>query len=115
MESKRINIPLYPGGLVVFLGDLKEVEGKYDLRSTFGCNALCFPREQEEKFTVHLCFSSLPSMGTLAHECFHATSFILGRLGVHPDHDNDEAQAYLLDWVVDTVYGELRKLEKYVD
>lgn len=35
-------------------------------------------------------------LSTLAHECLHATSFILDHAGVVADFRNDEAQAYLL-------------------
>lgn len=38
--------------------------------------------------------------GTLAHECFHITCFVLESKGVFADHVNCEAQAYLLEYIV---------------
>jgi hypothetical protein len=31
------------------------------------------------------------------------------RIGIHPDINNDEAQAYLLSWVTEQVYKEFKK------
>ena len=41
--------------------------------------------------------------GTIAHECFHAPSFILDFVVVKPDHNNDEDQAYLLGFIFEEV------------
>lgn len=38
-------------------------------------------------------------LATLAHETFHASSFILDDRGVLPSFENDEPQAYLHDWI----------------
>jgi hypothetical protein len=48
-------------------------------------------------------------MGTIAHEAFHVSSFIMKRVGINPDVNNDEAQAYLLSWIVEQVYTEYKK------
>lgn len=40
------------------------------------------------------------SISTLAHECLHITNMILERANVKVDLDNDEAQAYLLGWMI---------------
>lgn len=40
------------------------------------------------------------SLSTLAHECLHVTNMILERANVKVDLDNDEAQAYLLGWLM---------------
>lgn len=42
---------------------------------------------------------------TLAHECLHATSFILDHAGVKADFQNDEAQAYLLGTIFEMGLG----------
>ena len=44
------------------------------------------------------------TISTIAHEAFHITSFVMKRVGIHPDVNNDEAQAYLLSWIVEQVY-----------
>lgn len=46
------------------------------------------------------CTGAEISAGTLAHECWHAASFILSQVGVTTAFGNDEPMAYLLDWLV---------------
>ena len=41
--------------------------------------------------------------GCIAHESLHATSFIFMIAGIVPDVNNDEPQAYLLDFIVTEV------------
>ena len=40
-----------------------------------------------------------PSYGTLVHECIHAAGAILDSRGVLADWNNDEALAYLVQWI----------------
>jgi DNA-binding transcriptional regulator YiaG len=49
------------------------------------------------------------AVSTIAHEALHITSFVMKRVGMHPDVNNDEAQAYLLSWIVEQVYKEFKK------
>jgi len=39
--------------------------------------------------------------GVIAHECVHGSSFILEFVGIHASHRNDEAQAYLTQYLVE--------------
>lgn len=39
--------------------------------------------------------------GTLAHEAVHAANYMLDRAGVKMSYENDEAQAYLVGYIVD--------------
>lgn len=41
--------------------------------------------------------------GTLAHECVHAATYVLARVGVPVSTDDDEALAYTLGHLVDDV------------
>ncbi len=49
------------------------------------------------------------AISTIAHEAFHVTNFISKRVGIKPNVNNDEAQAYLLSWIVEQVYKEFKK------
>jgi len=49
------------------------------------------------------------TIGTISHEAFHITSFIMKRIGIKPDVNNDEAQAYLLSWIVEQVYKQFKQ------
>lgn len=40
------------------------------------------------------------ALSTLTHECLHVANMILKAKGISVDLENDEAQAYLLGWLV---------------
>jgi hypothetical protein len=50
-----------------------------------------------------LLFKDKPSAGTIAHECFHAITFLFKRLGITLTEGSDEAWAYLLEYLVDQI------------
>ena len=52
---------------------------------------------------------SLKSMGTAVHESVHAANFMYIYLGIKPDPDNDEPQAYLIDWISRQVMGAMHE------
>ena len=41
--------------------------------------------------------------GVIAHESTHVKNIIFKDIGQFPDLDNDEAEAYLMEWIVETV------------
>ena len=41
----------------------------------------------------------------LAHECVHAANFVLSRVGVKADFDNDEPQAYYIGLIMQKALG----------
>ena len=49
------------------------------------------------------------TIGTIAHEAFHITNFMMKRVGIKPDIENDEPQAYLLSLIVEHVYKQYKK------
>ena len=46
---------------------------------------------------------------TIIHECFHATTFLLGRKGLKLSDDSDEAYAYMLDYLSSTVINTFKE------
>lgn len=50
------------------------------------------------------------AFGTVAHECLHIVNGIMGHVGQFPYRKNDEADAYLLTYLVENT---LRALEEY--
>lgn len=42
--------------------------------------------------------------GCVAHECIHACNMILEHRGIISSFNNDEAQAYFLEWIVNECY-----------
>lgn len=67
----------------------------------------------DEGCHVALWFSSeTPSASTIAHECLHALNAIHAYAGIIADRYNDEADAYMLGYLVDHVYEALNRIKK---
>lgn len=47
---------------------------------------------------------SVTDYGTLAHEIFHAVTFILTRIGMSLTNESDEAYAYLIGYLTKEIY-----------
>lgn len=43
----------------------------------------------------------------IAHEIFHAVCFLMGNLNMKLSHENDEAYAYLLQYITEQIYKKL--------
>lgn len=116
MQYKRINIPLYHQVLHIAICDDVEKEIS-EVRKKFYANVDKFEfsgyAEAEGKHHLillnkkHLTDEPF-TISTIAHEALHITSFIMKRVGMHPDVNNDEAQAYLLSWIVEQVYKQFK-------
>ncbi len=112
MPYEKFNINIYRSEVLVFKGTKNKVRKElYEL----------FPNEKEEVDTflegsfiartadtfsryILVYFTINPNQGLVAHEMFHVTEFILGRIGmVHNDYTT-EAWAYLLNYLIDLYY-----------
>ncbi len=49
--------------------------------------------------------------GVVAHEALHLVNFIMNEVGIDADRNNDEADAYLLDWFITEIYKYLKELK----
>lgn len=45
-----------------------------------------------------------PDAGIICHEAVHFANHIMDLAGIKMDGDNDEPQAYLVEWVVDRIW-----------
>jgi len=117
MHYTKAKVPLYYQYLYVIISD--DVEKEIDqIRKIFNININRFDfagySESIGKFNAVVLNKKYLkdanfAVGTIAHESFHVTSFIMKRIGIHPDVNNDEAQAYLLSWITEQVYKEFNK------
>ncbi len=117
MHYTKAKVPLYYQYLYVIISD--DVEKEIDqIRKIFNININRFDfagySESIGKFNAVVLNKKYLkdanfAVGTIAHESFHVTSFIMKRIGIHPDVNNDEAQAYLLSWITEQVYKEFKK------
>jgi hypothetical protein len=54
-------------------------------------------------------FKEVPSPGELAHECFHAVSYILRNISINLNDTSEEAYAYLLEYLIEKITGVIKK------
>ena len=118
MNYIKIKVPLYHQYLYVIISD--DVEKEIDkIQKIFNINTerFDFSGYSESiggKFNAVVLNKKYLrednfAIGTIAHESLHVTNFIMKRIGIHPDVNNDEAQAYLLSWVVEQVYKQFKR------
>jgi len=70
-----------------------------------GGTAWTFPPEHPHPETVIIWTeSNYPT--NLVHECVHAANYTLESRGVKSDFNNDEPQAYLVEWIFAKAMGE---------
>lgn len=117
MIHKSIKVPLYHQTLQIIVCDdvEKEIE-EVNKKFYANCDRFDFAGYAEATGNYHLILLNKKylkdetfAIGTIAHEALHITSFILKRVGIKPDVNNDEAQAYLLSWIVEQVYEQFKK------
>lgn len=117
MTNKNVKVPLYHQYIQIIICDdvekeINEVNKKYYVnKDRFDFSGYS---EGTGKYNLILLNKKYLTdeafaMGTIAHEAFHVSSFIMKRVGINPDVNNDEAQAYLLSWIVEQVYTEYKK------
>ena len=113
-RQKVDKCPLYPIWLCIIASDdTKKVNGKYDLGLDFSMEdghthrkGIKIPEFKTERVCIFIVLDPTNeqfSQGLIAHECLHATSYILDWVGIKPDYMNDEAQAYLMQYIFDQV------------
>lgn len=116
MNYKRVRIPIYNQILQIVICDdaekeIDQINKKFPTnidRFEFSGYAEAIGKFNlivlNKKYLTNEAFA----ISTIAHEAFHITSFIMKRVGIHPDVNNDEAQAYLLSWIVEEVYKQFK-------
>tara|TARA_R110002020_G_scaffold448039_3_gene660682 strand:+ start:1127 stop:1474 length:348 start_codon:yes stop_codon:yes gene_type:complete len=112
MKIKNVKIPLYGGNIKVYIGDsnlfLDHMVNKYSADLSDSVNAttkgLCFTLSNSigEQLTG-MWLPSDYSVAILAHEALHATWYIQDYFGVKVSADNNESQAYLLQYLVEQI------------
>jgi hypothetical protein len=51
---------------------------------------------------------SVESLSTLVHECVHAANMVLDHKGIPMNLENDESQAYLVEWLFENCLRALK-------
>ena len=110
---KRVKVPIYEFTLHIILTEdceqsIEEINKKFPFNpGSYEFSG--FSAYQGKHLLILLNGKHIvgePFMASVvAHESLHTTHYIMKRVGIKSDVDNDEAQAYLLSWVVEQVYN----------
>lgn len=106
-HTKVSAIPLYRGVFIWMISNDKDKINKRIYNFNKEPCAHCFELSWSNKYGVCILlnfdnnYGAKISYGTLAHEAVHAASFVFDSRGVQPDFNNDEPQAYLVEYIVD--------------
>ena len=119
MLRKKVKVHVYDTYVVVMIGDSLDslIEGESLLRRLrdsnsafqnaihYAAQSIKLVNTKGGGFAYYLLFEGdYLGPGVLAHECLHTVHAILESSGVECSYDNDEASAYLLQYLVDEVY-----------
>ena len=111
-RDKIMEFPIYRGMLCIIDTDERDkISEKYkiDLEDEL----FAFTLEHYVDTEIKDCYCifvilntanpSKVTTGIIAHEAFHAANFLLNRRGHKFSYDNDEAHAYLVEWIAEEV------------
>jgi hypothetical protein len=117
MITYKKRIPIYYGELIIIFNDnfdesLKKANIVLEKKIT-GYSALSIPtinkKTNVSKYVI--IFKREPSNSDIVHEALHITNWILNDRGVEVTANNDEAQCYLLGYIVKEIYDFLKKYD----
>lgn len=106
----RIPIDVLRAEVHVFIGSTEEARKHLpeDLCFRGGYLARTWQYGEAKKFRVYI-HSETAALSVIAHEAVHAASFILDHLHIKADFNNDELQAYIVQFIVEKVENALEK------
>lgn len=113
MIKHRVYIPIYNCYLTIIVSKNFESEAKkYGFGDdTLGSEAMVRARSNVKTGIIDYIYIQRPSItyGTIAHEAKHIVNYIFTHKGLKLDTDNDEAECYLLAYIVDLIIEKIQK------
>lgn len=108
---KKIKIPLYGGSLFIdIVNSMEEGFTKHKIQtSSFQYDAISITRVINGKKEYMVMIKPSATPGIIAHEAKHIVNNIFSHIGQDLDVNNDEAECYLLSWIVNRIHEELNK------
>lgn len=106
---KKIKIPIYGGNLIIdVVESMEEGFKKYNINcSSYQYEAISIKLIIQGKREYIVLIKENASPGTIAHEAKHTVNNIFGHIGQDLDINNDEAECYLLGWIVNRIHEKL--------
>ncbi len=117
--SRSFVVPPYDNVLLQFIiltgkTTIKEVDKINKLypllsitKSTYACVHKAYNERRKEKILVivfNVATTTPITHGVITHEMNHVKNMVFETIGYEPDLENDEAESYYLNYLVDTAY-----------
>lgn len=109
MIKRKIHIPIYEQMVEVYYGNYKKIK---KINDRHGCSELkegidgrSIWIEKTNLYLLLLRRDAKLSHGDIAHECKHLVNFIFMNIDIELKKENDEAECYLLGWIVDQIHS----------
>jgi hypothetical protein len=105
MQKKKIKIPIYFGDLIIIQvensEEIEKIKKKYNIELPNSFNAFTFNIYKKRYTRYIMVFEENCNPRMIAHESLHVVRYIFeDRKMWFETNDNDEAQCYLLGWIV---------------
>lgn len=119
MITLNKHIPIFGGRLRTILykkSELESLEKQYKFNDLSDCDAFTFKTEDKHSSRIYCMAFEIGeiSHSTIAHESLHLSHEILKDIGHDASYENDEVQAYLLGYVVETVTRQILKNKQII-
>lgn len=107
MRMTEINVSQYNAIVEIYVAKLKELNkfmkkaGMDDMKSTHEARSIW--NEKNSRYAIFFRSDVKINAGIIVHECKHIINFIYQAKDIYPDRNNDEAECYLLEFVVNKV------------
>jgi hypothetical protein len=103
----KIPVPIYEFNVIVFTkqNELTSFGEKYGFEFEKPCSGTTYFLPTISSVVIYL---GEKCPGIVSHECLHATNYILSYVGHIGGLEDDEAQAYLLGYLVECIHQKLK-------
>ena len=98
-----IKVPIFNYTIKLYIGDTDKVAVKYNCGDVSDYDAFVFRAIDKRKYSYIAIFREGLKTSILVHEATHLANMILTDIGHKIDGDNDEVQAYLLQWIFEQI------------
>lgn len=103
--KKEYRLAIYRNYIVnvVVADTIQEGADKYLKGSGMSCDNTdgMFAYNNADHFISYIFITPASQLGSVSHECFHATCKVMNDIGANLDDSSEESYAYLLSYLVD--------------
>ena len=111
IKKSKIKIPIYGGKMLIVFFDKEsqdQIIKEYGVKDLANYDAVTLQAHGVVEFAMLFDTRRL-TPGIIAHESKHLLNYIFKYNGLKLDLDNDEAECYLLTWIVNRVHEAARR------